>query len=746
MRASNDALTAALLAPERTIRPVLSVDWAADGHGERGSIDDLSGKAASVQVTSTLTTTTPEEVAVVEGNAAATMSVDLAAGSNDSERLSAVRYFSPLSTDSPLAGLERLNRDVALDAEILTATGWQRVPILRGTTRSMTVQVSSLTATLAVLDYRSRLRTLVDLPPMVADAPVSPNQASAKPGLEGTWIVSYTLYQAGEPVSPPPPAGCRYFNPLHGSGKPFVEKAHQGSPLAYNYKNVVGDTDDRRLEFVPGPYLLGTKKVVEADRINSINVQLAPGTAAFDSNGRSAGRVEYWMRVDGDEPIGGISFSVFNLSGPLDLSFSVSPGFLSFNNNGDTRNVVASGQFAPLDGQWHQYGVWWSDALGRAVFRFDDVYIERTWTPTTASGPQDESILSNVLYSWSSIAEFMYSTGVAETDPWTPRTYHGPRVDRSALILDGITASNPAEAYAILAELAAAELGSVFRDGDGRLHYASSARQVSDAAQTVQRQITAAADIFEAGLSYDLDRVRNIVTCQYSAITLARATTAWSLDYTLYIPAGGTVVITFQAAIATAFYFAEGMGNRAPDGTGTQYFINFDPIDVVITRESGTQTTLTITNRTGYSVWMVDNNGENYLKVVADVVAQASGVEVAVTNEASRAIYGDQPIDLGSSRWVQRPDVALGLAMVVGLDLGVPAVNLAGLDMPGDPRLEFYDRVRVVEPVSGVDSEQWVIGRMHSFGDAGYGMQVTTRPARTRYLAGVGQVGTDVVG
>lgn len=746
MREADQALTDALTAPERTVRVRLSVDWDADGHGPAGSIDDLSGKVASLAVTSVLTTTTPEEVAVVEGNAAATATASLAAGSTDTEILNAVRYFSPLTLDGPLAGKERLARDVEVDAQILTRSGWQAVPILRGTTRALAVQVSSLSADLSILDYRSRLRELVELPPMVADAPATPNQASAKPGMEGTWIVSYVMYQCGEPVSPAPPAGCRYFNPLHGSAMPFVTLPNQGSPLAYNYKNTFGDTDDRRLEFVAGPHLLATRKVVEPDRINTINVELADGTPAFDSNGRSAGRVEYWMRVDGDEELGGgLSFAVFNL-GTLDLSVNVSPGFLSLNNDGDTRNIVASGQFAPADGRWHQYGVWWDDSQGRAVFRFDETYIVRTWTPTTASGLQPEDTMSCGVNSWSSIAEFMYSTGVAETDPWTPRTHDGPRIDRSALRLDGITAANAAEGYALLTELAAAELGAVFRDGDGRLHYATRARLISDAAQTVQREITAAADIFEAGLAHDLDRVRNIATCQYSSITLARAATAWELDYTLYLPAGASVAITFQAAIATTFYFVEGMGNSLPDGSGTQYFINFDPIDVVVTRVNATQTTLTITNRTGVGVWMVDNTGANFLRFVGDVVSQASGVEVSVTNQASRDRYGPQPIDLGSSRWVQRADVALGLAMSVGLDLGTPAVNLAAIDIPGDPRLEFYDRVRVVEPMSGVDSEQWVIGRTHSFGDAGYGMQLTTRPARTRYLAGVGIVGEDVVG
>ncbi len=94
MRDVTPELAAAIEAPERTARVRLSVDWDGDGHGPAGSLDDLSGQAASVGVASVLHGTLPEQAAVVEGTAAATIDVDLAKGGAEDERLHAVRSLT----------------------------------------------------------------------------------------------------------------------------------------------------------------------------------------------------------------------------------------------------------------------------------------------------------------------------------------------------------------------------------------------------------------------------------------------------------------------------------------------------------------------------------------------------------------------------------------------------------------------------------------------------------------------------
>ena len=73
-------LAEAIEAADRTIRPVVSVDWDDDGHGGVGTIDDLSEMISSVRLDQTLQTQTPAPVRVVEGSAVCAATVALTGG------------------------------------------------------------------------------------------------------------------------------------------------------------------------------------------------------------------------------------------------------------------------------------------------------------------------------------------------------------------------------------------------------------------------------------------------------------------------------------------------------------------------------------------------------------------------------------------------------------------------------------------------------------------------------------------
>lgn len=751
MRSVSAALAAAIVAPERTTRIRLSVDFDGDGHGGAGTVDDLSGKAASVTVGAVLQTTLPEQVAVVEGTAAATLSADLAGDVTDDERLDAVRYFSPLNQLSPLHGKQRLGRDVELDLEFLTAAGWQGVPLLRGVSRAMPASVAQRRASLEAIDTRARMRTLVQLPVMVADAPPTTAFLTSpiKPGLEGSWVVSYVLWQCGFPLAPPPRAGCRLYLPMHGSALPFIADAYSGSPQAWVEDTVTGE--QRACRFAPGPHFLATGDMGANERAQAL-APMAAGPTMFGPDGRSTGRVELWVLGDGSSAMSVGIDTVDNAAGASVLVFSSGDVDLVL-FNGSTESVSLSSA-VPIDGQWHFVGVHWDDAAGRVVMRIDDTSTVLAITPTTVAGLGVTIVdtLTASLLIFGGAAEIQVTAGLVEADDWLPTTYTaGAVVDRSQLRLDGIAAGEPGEGWAILQELATAEQGAVYVDADGRPVYATRARLVSEQAQTSQRTLTARADLLELAYDFALDQVRNVVTCGYSPVAVTMRAEVWSLSETVMIPPGRTHTVLISTSLATSFHTYEGSANSVSDGSGTGYAIGELPPEVTVAfaRVSPTSVRLVVSNNLPFNVWLVDVEGQPDLRVIGDVAQQGAGADTPTfRNEASIAAYGEQPLQIPANRWVQTRGLALGLATMTGLDLGEPQPVLADLSIPSDPRLEYFDRLTVRDEANtGIAADFWYLGGSHRIDARGGAVQtVTGRPTRNRFLVGTGIVGQDLIG
>lgn len=747
-------LAAAIEAPERTVRPRVSVDWDGDGHGPRDSLDDLSGKVASVTVTSVLQGTQPEQAAVVEGTAAATFVVDLAAGDTDDERLQAVRYFSPHSATSPLVNKERLARDVQLDVEFLTASGWQGTPLLRGTTRALSTAVARRSALLTGIDYRTRLRTPVTLPVVIADAP---NYVSAtvtdtpiKPGLETTWVVSYVLWRCGLPLSPPPRATCRWFQPMHGSLQAFVCADFAGAMPGATWDPLADVSTSRPTTFVPGPYSLACEATpAGAVQVATGQVSLASGPALFDGNGRSAGRIECWIKAD----VGaGAALAPINYpDATRRVVFTVTAGaaaYIDVYNSGTTRHVV--GPTLPADGQWHLVGVHWDDLAGSATFLIDrDTTVVAFATTPAVSGAVDGPTFK--IQANASLAEIHLTTGIPVTEPWLPISWDsGCDVDRSQIQLDGIVGQDAAEGWQILQDLAAAEQGAVYLQPGGRFRYATRARLVGAASQIAQRTITAAGDILELAEDYRLDAVSNIITCPYQPVTMLRQVVAWTLGKTVTIARGNVAVIeaTF-AGLGTNRTALAGLANTRADGSGTSYTITAgSSVTAALVLTSSTSGLITVTNNSGQVVWLVNASGQPTLTVTGDLISQSEGAPApVVTDTASRARYGDQPLTLATSQWVQRRSHAYGLAMITVGDLARPSAVLTDLEIPGDPRLEPFDRITITDPYNTeLAADYWYVGGRHELSDGEYRQSIAARPARTRFLAGIGLAGIDLVG
>lgn len=754
MRTVDQDLADAILAPERTVRARLSCDWDGDGHGAAGSLDDLSDKAATIKVASVLQGTQPEQVNVVEGTSAATIDVDLAKGDTDDDRRNAVRFFAPTATTSPLAGKEKLNRDLHLDVEFLTAAGWQSVPLLRGISRGLSARVASRTAELSGLDYRTRLRTPVVLPAMAADVPEYGNLFPTKPGMESTWIASYALSACGYPMSPPPRDECRLFVPMHGSAMAFVSEPYMGSRASRTWDAGLVTTVGP-VEFGPGPFILATQRQSTLRQVQ-MHHQFADGAPMFASTGRSAGRLEMWVAPSVDDWDSTTTVDVFTFDTILcQVTYTVngSVNQLQLTNDAVTRTI--NGPAFPRDGAWHQAGVHWDDAAGSAVFCVDGALTTVAFTPTpvTSGGTDSDAVVE--IATVPPMAELHVTTGITAATSWQPTTYTQPAVlDRLQNRLDGIVPGAAMEGWLILQELAAAEQGAVWLDPDGRPHVASRARLVSTAAQVPQRTVDATADMFDLAYDYHLDKVVNIVTAAYQAITVAVQAKAWSLGATVQLAAQQSVtILASYNGLATSQRFFSGTANTKSDGTGTQYtygdLITVGAVKATITYTSDTTATIVITNTLSSPVWLVDTSGNPNVIIEGDAISQAAGPDPAVvTNAASRDKYGDQPLTMPDNRWVQKREFAWGVAMATAGDLAQPAPVFADIPIPGDPRLEPFDRLTVQDPDNTeLHTDVWYVGGTHTIEATGqYTQQLVARPARDRFLAGSGLVGVDLVG
>lgn len=754
MRSVSAELAEAIEAADRVVSPVLSVDWDGDGHGGSGTIDDLSTRAGGLSVRHVLVGDTPDEARVVEGEGRAELRVDLVRGDTDDERQHAARYFSRHNTTSPLYDKERLGRDTTCSVRFLTTDGPQDVPLFAGHTRAMTVDAGERTASLDALDYRERLRTKVTLPAVLGEQPYDGVTFPQSPGLESTWVVSYVLAQCGIYVSPPPRAGCRSWTAMHGSAFPHLADMVLGVGIAYTDP---GDGELRPIQYQWGPYLLATEDAPDGGSILASHASTRTGPRIFDSDGHTRGRIELWSTTPSGS-LWRVTLRAQQHGNNGQAEFALSPlGQLTLTI---THNGVDTGIVGPSVTPGSDYvplGVWWDSATGQVRWRVAGVTTTGSFTPPSPiAGPSVEDTerfdVQIEAFDGVSVADVQVTAGTTSSDlwldeaDWTP----GAIIDRGQNRLMGIVDSNTQDAYTLLAELAAAEYGAAWFDADGIYQYASAARLTTTQAQTVQRAVTSATEILDLATDDRIDTVRNVVSCPYRPVVLQRDAVAWELAEVIYIGPGASVDIWTELAGPSVGGYSVDFPDVAAAGGGGPESLPVEGLPVQLgdlwvtlqERTSATVARLTVLNRSSSRVGLVDSDGRPSMIIRVDWLEQIEGDAAPEwRNESSISEFGEQPLALPSNPWRQRRDHAEGIAMHTCTMLARPRQTITDLVIPGDPRIEFYDRLRVVdEGGTEMDRTIWVTGRDHMFGD-GYTMRLTGRETADLHIVGETPVG-----
>lgn len=729
MKVVSAELTAAIEAPDRVLAvDRLFVDWDRDGYGAAGSIDDLSGYATSVSTDGSLQGDYPDEVRIVQGTAARTMTVGLGGGNPADDSVGTVTYFSPVApagADVPLAGKQRRNRPVFHEVGFVTSAGPEYVRDFTGLTRGLPVGVGQRAVTLQAVDMRSAIRRQLNLP-AVAASYNDGGTSLIQPGLESTWVASYVLARNGFYASPPPRAACRVWAPMHGSAQPVIHDA-LGGLIGAGYGPAVGSNVPCR--FTSGPYVTALASgTAGGDDFAFTQARAEPGgTALFDAYGRSVGRIEAWVQI----PTAAVGPSVVVLDVANDegsLYVDTAPQQIEV-WVGQTQIATVTGPAvtALFDGGWHFLGLWWDRIGGAWRVRVDATTFTGTTTALGTGGApvaEDWDVYVSAA-SGAALAEVQVTAGGAGADPWLLDIPFTPSalIDRSDNQLVAVVPDTAAvDSWQVLKDLAVADRGTVYCTDGGVARFRTPSAATSAAAQATQVTVTSLDKVTDLAFDDSADRVRNVVTCPWTSVTvsLGGADYAYQASSVTVLPGGQTTTLMVDLrgpTIGSTLGIVVAANSKA-DGTGTNYgsstvaftSTTVGPVNITVTQLTASTAKIVLANHSIGAVFLVDTTGSSALALSGIYLSATAGGSPAVAqDQASIDKYGEQPITLPSSPWRQSLAWATGVAQQVLGDTADPPPVITNLEIIGDPRLEYWDRIRVQDSTgSRLDGTYWV--------------------------------------
>jgi hypothetical protein len=770
--ASNNFATAMSAHSGVWLAPQVSTDWADDGYGGTGSIDDLTQVAGRIRVSQAFDDGMPSDVTYTSSSdPTSTATVDLSGRSG----LGSKEYWSTFNTSSPVAAYERDVAPVTISPGAVTSGGPERVTVFTGRMSDTPVDGSSATLT-AISATRQALSASVQPPPIWGD----------NFGLKATWPVSWSLAQCGVYTSPPPRPGCRAWLPMHGSCFPFLPAT--GYPLAGTGLTCTFDeTTGTRLRptFVAGPYVSGVFAAVNSSQVIHSQVKAIPLAAGSDliSQRASAGRVEFWVRADAAD-VNAAPGGSGSLGSPLSTvtvlgSSGASAGFVvggigpsrvpyvRVNDNAGHDTTFSAASAIPSDGQWRFVGFAWDVAAKKAW-----VNDNGTVTTTTLSSHVTSSLNATndfdlfkvpvsapraraFLHTYLPVAEVQVTAGSqANPDnyPWLNDPAYqwtkGADIRPSQTDLVGLAELKAREAWEYIASFAQAELAQIrTTEADQFAYYPMS--WLAEAAQQTPVDTLSTSTNLDGGLALTSDpsTIRNQVTVNYLA-SVVYGTTYPALatihdDFSVVTLPVGVTTVTVSTDIATIYcdvfddpflmldaaavaaggtpYRNYLCANTAADGTGT--YADSTQVSARVTAFTASTVTVEITNLTGTVYYTVNNSTTPYMHLVGAALVTADA-SLSVQNDSSitkRGVRG-LTIDLPA---IQDSGTATSLASELLARLGNPRVS-AKATVRGDPRRQPGDLVTIADPTGTRATGYWRLATVdHDINGADYTQDVT---------------------
>jgi len=730
-------LAAAILAQERSPVVLVEVDWARNGYGGPGTIDDLTPMVADLRVSRALTTDLPEQARPFSGIAAASATVVLARNDESAAGQHAAWWFSPYNTASPIYGYDRKGAPARVSVGFRTSAGAEYVRLLTGRVRRLAVDSGQRTATLELVDNREALARQVTLPMIIADDGTVAGGAN-KPGLTGAFLADWVLRQCGFYASPPVRASCKLSATMHGSGWPEVGTLHDF--YGANYTTLAFPPDGFTH---PTPAAKWVASVTTSGTSSQVLYYNLSATASANTGGRLL--VEGWWRFN---DIGGTDHSAIwhafheGTSTPFVSAWVDATGRLQVDvNRGGAGTNVSTGTAGPsgfANATWYYIGVY-------CEFNSTDmnVWLRKNGATTgpvnLATVNHSAELLDRLYVAQGNAASFArdYLDGNTEAVQVTTQDFAGDpdgagawndafvpaaqvMAGRNSLIATPVMRE---QAWTVLQQLADAELGTAGCLEDGTPFFRDRTF-FTVAPQTVsQRTLRATDAITDLGSDESTDSVRNHIAVHAAPPTVQASKDVWKLVTLVSVPANGSKTFWAQfdtpagnldttpgshTAVTTSRYNA----STARDGAGSVV----SNLTWAVT-PFAQSAKIVVTNPNAFTVWLVGNTGVTGVTagapslvlhgdlVLFDATADdTSGVlsvnqhqRLEASDATSIAAFGEQLYEESGNPFLQDLD-SIGLKatdLLAMLKDGKP--TLQGLGIVADPRLQLGDRVTVVD-------------------------------------------------
>jgi len=187
---------------------------------------------------------------------------------------------------------------------------------------------------------------------------------------------------------------------------------------------------------------------------------------------------------------------------------------------------------------------------------------------------------------------------------------------------------------------------------------------------------------------------------QYRANRARDGSGAAVSNLTFTVTVVGAQIITIQVTNPNAFdvYLVSGSGFTDPQGTPSLALWG-QPVTFGETQQPDTTSTLNKTTATQ---------------------------TIDVQDATSIGQHGDQLLEISGNPWLQDAMSLTTLANDLLARLKDPLPMLDGLTIVGDPRLQLGDRVTIIEPALGLNSDFFITGIVDTF-DGSYTQALTVR-------------------
>lgn len=627
----------------RTWMPTrIRTDWADDGYDGDHTIDDLSPQVGqSWAVDHDLDDGYPNTVSFVSGTAIPAASTDLGGRTVAGVPKSAVAYWSPLRTDSPVYGYARDVADVTVDVGLVTDSGPEYVRVFTG--QMVSTPLKGGKATLSAIS-----RTRVALMKPVQPPAFSNIYANT---IMSSWVISWCLFACGVYAGPSPrTVGTVAYYPMHGGTWRFHDGRYPNGNIVqlsatsegwsvYDTTPTTSPTAVYDLAWVPGPYVAAPNLQLRTARSRRLFTTLIPLGSTTEtrtdlmSQAASAGRLEFWVRGDAADynTAPGGSATVSQLCGFRATTTAVGNPYVAMGLDvnrrayvtvfdGTTTRTLTSTGTLPTDGGWYFVGAAF-DAVADKLWVNLNGTVESS-TPGTmlqSQFPATDSWYttdgSPYLISYLPFSDLTLTTGVQANPDNYPLWRNDASFTPTATVglttneLTGVAEKVPREAWKIISDFAQSELAMMRCDEHDLFQYLPLGWWVKDAQQAVGDIISTRYNAEPFDVDFDPTRVRTSVKVSYTRLdtptnsinsgifrrTFELSATNAGSDEIIVNPGLNTFRFTFQNPVlylyrnitanngpfATADSASASASyitfNSAADGTGTEYSAQSTP-------------------------------------------------------------------------------------------------------------------------------------------------------------------------